>query len=323
MSNMRNVAKLSGVSLSSVSRILSNDPLFHVREDTRKRVYEAAGQLGYQYTQPHAALKKIGCILSFTAEKYSDKYFLSILSAIEKKIQEAGCSLTSLYDFGSIENTVEKIKQESLSGLMLLDDSISADNLELLKSAVPCVLGVDTDFQGVDNVSHDNYKTGIQAMEHLMERGHRRIAYVGGEERTLQGRECAYVDLMALRGFPVPPGYIMDCGWEPDRCHDMILNLCARDDRPTAIFAGSDNLAIAVLSAVHALGLSTPGDVAVIGVNNLDFSAYTSPTLTTVSIPMEEIGTMAAELLLRRLDGYTGLPMRVLFPTKLIVRHST
>jgi len=320
---MRDVARLSGVSLAGVSRILADDPLFHVREETRRRVFEAAGQLGYAHARVRGEAKKIGCVLSFTAEKYSDKYFSTILSAIDKELQKAGCSPVSLYTSGEIDRTEDKLKRDALSGLLLFDDTLSADALDRLKRAVSCVVGVDTDYEGIDNVSHDKYRTGLQAVEHLMARGYRRIAYIGGEERALHGRDFAYADLMELRGFPIPPGYIMDCGWEPERCRDMIARLCAREDRPTAIFAGSDNLAIAVLSAVHSLGLSVPGDVAVIGVNNLDFSAYTSPTLTTVSIPMEEIGTAAAELLLKRIGGFAGLPVKMLYPTRLVVREST
>jgi len=323
MATMRAIAEASGVSLASVSRILAGDPSFQVRAETRQKVFDAANSLGYQYATRGREEAKIACLLSFTAENYSDKYFLTILSAVKKELQDAGCSLSPLYTAGEIEKIEEMVKRESLSGLVLFDDTLAVDELERLKNTVPCIVGVDTDYRGIDNVSHDEYRTGIQAMEHLMERGHRRIAYVGGEERTLHGRGFAYADLMNLRGFPIHPGYIMDCGWEPDRCHDMVLELCSGKDRPTAIFAGSDNLAIAVLSALHALGLEVPGDVAVVGVNDLDFSAYTSPTLTTVSIPMEEIGVAAAELLLRRIKGYPGLPVRILYPTTLVIRQST
>ena len=324
MANMREVSKASGVSLASVSRILAGDPLFRVRTETRQKVLEAAKQLGYQYNaREHAKIRKVGCALSFTAEKYLDKYFSTILSAIENNLHKAGCSLSTLSIAGNFEETEEMLRWESLSGLVLFDDTLTTDKLERLNSVVPCIVGVDTDYKGIDNISHDEYRTGVQAMEHLMERGHRRIAYIGGGERALHGREFAYADLMQRSGFPILPGYMMDCSWELDRCHDMILQLCAREDRPTAIFAGSDNLAIAVLSAVQSLGLSTPDDLAVVGVNNLDFSAYTSPTLTTVSIPMEEIGAAAAELLLRRIGGFAGLPVRVLYPTTLIVRNST
>jgi len=325
MPNMRSVSQESGVSLASVSRILAGDPHFQVREETRQKVIDAANKLGYHYVtrERERAGSKVGCLLSFTAENYSDKYFFTILYAVKTKLRDEGCSLSTLYTPSELDNIEEMFKRESLSGLILFDDTLSIEQLERLKNAVPCLVGVDTDYRGIDDVSYDAYRTGIQAMEHLMERGHRRIAYIGGDERTLHGRSFAYADVMNLRGFPILPGYIMDCGWEPDKCHDMILELCARDDRPTAIFAGSDNLAIAVLSAIHELDLETPGDVAVVGVNNLDFSAFTSPTLTTVSIPMEEIGNAATALLLRRIKGHTGLPIRVLFPTTLIVRQST
>ena len=323
MASMRDISKESGVSLASVSRILSGDPGFQVREETRKRVRDAAQKLGYRSSAHARAGAKIGCLLSFTAETYSDKYFMTILSAVSRDLQNAGCSLSPMYTAGDIDKMDEVLKTESLSGLILFDDTLSADDLERLRANVPYIVGVDTDYKGIDNVCHDEYRTGTLAVEHLIGRGHERIAYIGGDERSLNSRRYAYVNFMNLHGFSILPGYLMDCGWDPEKCHDMILELCSGRNRPSAIFAGSDNLAIAVLSAIHELGLEVPDDVAVVGVNDLDFTAFTSPTLTTVSIPMEEIGSAAVELLLRRIKGYTGLPIRMLFPTTLIVRQST
>ena len=322
MPNMRDVSHESGVSLSSVSRILAGDNLFQVRDETRQKVLDTARRLGYQYVRRESGNKKIGCMLSYTAEKYSDEFFLTILSAIRGSLKDARCSMAPLYTTGEI-NIIEDIcKQELLSGLIIFEDTLDNDSMERLRNAVPHIVGVETDYKGIDNILHDKYATGVQAVEHLMERGHKRIAYVGGDERFIHNRSVAYSDLMSLRGFPTPPEYFMDCGWEPNRCHDLVLELCSRKDRPTAIFAGSDNLAIAVLSAVNSLGLSTPDDVAVVSVNNLEFSAYTSPPLTTVSIPMEEIGIAAAEMLLRRIDGFSGLPVKMIYPVTLIVRQS-
>jgi len=322
MANMRDISKETGVSLASVSRILSGDKSFHVREDTRQKVLETARVLDYRYVKREKDSKKIGCMLSYTAETYSDEFFFTILNAIKGSLLDAGCSMASLYTTGEIDVIEDVCRQELLSGLILFEDTLDNDSMERLRNSVPYIVGVETDYNGIDNISHDKYATGVQAVEHLMTRGHKKIAYVGGDERSIHNRSVAYSDLMALRGFPTPPEYFMDCGWEPDRCHDLILELCSQKNRPTAIFAGSDNLAIAVLSAVNALGLSTPDDVAVVSVNNLDFAAYTSPPLTTVSIPMEEIGVAAAEMLMRRINGFSGLPVKTLFPTTLIERQS-
>jgi len=323
MANMRDVSIESGVSLASVSRILAGDPNFQVKEETRQRVHDAAQKLGYRVSARARLDAKVGCLLSFTAETYSDKYFMTILSAVNRDLHDAGCSMSPMYAAGDIEKIEQMLVAESLSGLILFDDTLSTGDLEIIKKAVPNIVGIDTDYNGIDNVGHDEYRTGILAAKHLIERGHKRIAYVGGDERSLHSRRYAYANSMNLHDLPIPPGYLMDSGWDPDKCHDMIIELCSSENRPTAIFAGSDNLAIAVLSAVQELGLEVPGDVAVVGVNDLDFTAYTSPTLTTVSIPMEEIGSAGAELLLRRIKGYTGIPTRILFPTTLIVRQST
>jgi len=323
MANMRDVSNESGVSPATVPRILAGDPNFQVKEETHQRKHDAAQKPGYSNSLHTRLDAKVGCLLSFTAETYSDKYFMTILSALNRVLSDAGCSMSPMYAAGDIEKIEQMLLAESLIGLILFDDTLQADDPERFKKTVPCIVGVDTDFNGIDIVGHDKYRTGILAAKHLIERGHKRIAYIGGDERSLHSRRYAYANSMNLHDLPILPGYLMDCGWEPDKCHNMILELCSGENRPTAIFAGSDNLAIAVLSAVQELGLEVPGDVAIVGVNDLDFTAYTSPTLTTVSIPMEEIGSAAAELLLRRINGYTGIPTRMLFPTTLIVRQST
>jgi DNA-binding LacI/PurR family transcriptional regulator len=285
-------------------------------------VLDAAIRLGYIYPREQAASRKIGCVLSYTADKYSDKYFTGILAAADKALAGTGCALSSFFNLGELLKSEDKIKSEGFAGFILFDDSLSEEKIAWMQTLARCVVGVDTDYPGIDNVGHNHYRTGLLAMEHLIRRGHERIAYIGGDDRSLHGRESSYLDYMKQRNLTVPPDYILDCSWEPERCYEMTARLCARRDRPTAIFAGSDNLAIAVLSAIHAHGLSVPGDIAVVGVNNLDFSAFTSPPLTTVSIPVEEIGKTAIELLLRRINGFRGLPMSVFFPTTLIVRES-
>lgn len=317
MANMRDVAERSGVSLAGVSRILSGDPSFNTKESTKRRVLEAARELKYSVPErTRAKTKKLGCILSYTAKQFSDEYFMTILASINRFLSDTDCTITSLFSREEISGE----KLDGLAGLFVFDDSL--ENIDMLKHRVPCVVGVDTDYPETDNVGHDYYRTGLHAVERLLSRGHMHIAYIGGAESTLLGRERSYMDALSQHGIEIPESYVMDCGWEPERCFKMVTELLKREDRPTAVFAGSDNLAIAVMSAAQTLGLSIPGDVAVVGVNNLEFTAFTSPPLTTVSIPMEEIGTAASELMLRRLVGYSGMPMKILLPTRLVARDS-
>jgi len=321
---MRDVSNASGVSLASVSRILAGDPSFQVREETRQKVIDAAKELGYAYeSNLRTNIKKVGCILNSVAEMYTDQYFATIFSAVDSNLQKSGYSMSSLYTAEDVENLAKQLYMDKLSGLIVFDAKMDLEDMMHLKKSIPHIVGVDTTYRGIDNVAHDDYTTSALAINHLIERGHKRIAYIGGGERSPHGRAFAYNYLMGSNNLPILEDYVLDCGWDPKRCYDLALNLCMRNDRPTAIFAGSDNLAISILSAINEAGLSSPADVAVASINNLDFSAYTTPSLTTVSLPMNEMGAEAANMLLRRINGHDGLPVTVQFHATLIVRSST
>jgi LacI family transcriptional regulator len=164
-------------------------------------------------------------------------------------------------------------------------------------------------------------------MNYLIGKGHKRIAFLGGALVTgdvYSDKRCkGYLDALRSAGIKEDISLIKDCEWDFEMCHAKTLELIDSPDRPTAIFTVSDINGIIALNAIHERGLRVPEDIAVVGLNNIEMSKYTNPPLTTLSVPLTEIGRVAADTLLARIKGDTSLPKKIILPTELIVRSST
>ena len=164
------------------------------------------------------------------------------------------------------------------------------------------------------------------AVEHLVECGHSKIAYIGAnikpDDLSNIGRFEAYMRVMRLNNFDIDPKWIINCKWHRDTCFNETIKLLQSDNKPTAIFVASDHMAIASMAAIHSLGLRIPEDISVIAISDIIESAYLTPPLTTVSIPQKEMGKLASEILLQRINGDTTITKEVIVPCKLTIRNS-
>ncbi len=332
MATIRDVAAATGVSIASVSRILNNDPTYKATEATRKKVVEAAKALDYRSSAGARKRKKkldhsIGCIHRLTAERQVDSYYDSILRGIQKYLEQHDYSLNfiqSQFDIADRQN-LEALFRTPCKGLILMD-SPSDETMEYICSRVKHVVGIDTQNNDIDNVRYNRFEAGCRAMRYLIDNGHKKIAYIGSKlprPDTLNfGRFEAYMRMMNIHGFPTCPEWIIDCEWERQICFDKTLELLKAPVRPTAIFVGSDHMAIACVAALHQMRISIPKDISVIGISDIEASKYLNPPLTTVAIPQLEIGEIAAEDLLSRINGNDTVPKQIFVPTRLVVRES-
>ncbi|MBR5260562.1 MAG: LacI family DNA-binding transcriptional regulator [Oscillospiraceae bacterium] len=337
MSTIREVAKLANVSTATVSRIINNDTKYKITDATRERVWEAVRALDYSIpvrtpkqskevnvqNTPH----KIGCILSVTKKKYNDPYFMSIFSGIEKRLQEKGCVISFIKTGAELvdRNALISAFQEPVAGMIMME-TLNPEQFEYVKTLVPHIVGIDTMQEGIDNVGYDHYQAALLTTRYLISRGHKKIGFVGGSggpadlmnSRRFQG----YYIAMSSAGLPVEEKWTLNCQWDEDLCAAQVDTLCQSGDMPTAIVAASDLMAIVTMNSLFRNGLSVPNDVAVVGISNIDMSKYTTPPLTTIHIPTEEIGIVAADMLLSRINGNDVLPQKILLPISLLVRGS-
>jgi len=257
-------------------------------------------------------------------------FFWQMLSGISESLQGAGYSLhLSHYplDVQQETNTLRQLKRQPVDGFILLAAAkyLPPRLIDYLRKAGRPVVEITAARAEFDHVVH-TYASGTRTlMAHLLELGHRRIGFVYGVAREVQGfdRLLVYREMLQEAGSGGNESYEAHCGERLEDAYQAAHALLSCPERPTALLVINDMLAIAVLRAAHDLGLMVPRDLSVASFDDIPFSSYTSPRLTTVSGKAEESGRMAVELLLKRL-AEPDLPQQVTTAdVQLIVREST
>ena len=330
MANIHEVAKRAGVSIATVSRVLSRPEA--VAANTRRKVMQAVSQLGYAPNSAgkHLRTQKSGKLLVIVPD-ISNPFYSRILQSIEETAQRAGYAVLlgdTQQDVKREERYTQMLRRREAEGLIVvghgLPDAAIAVSEELT-TAAPIVAGCEVNRRvNIPSVHIDNHAAARDAMEHLYELGHRRIGIVTGPMMSglsrdrLQGvTACAKArkgerDLIVVNG-----DFTIDSG------RAAAERLLDRSDPPTAIFCFNDQMAIAAMSVVRSFGCQVPKDVSVVGFDDISFARYTVPPLTTVAQPVREIGQEAVRLLLGIINHESMAPVSVILRHSLIVREST
>lgn len=343
MPTLKEIAQHVGFSISTVSRVLNNDVSRHISVETKSKIWKAAKHLGYASSETGkppigkpaqlqgANYRQIGCIVSVPQNKYNHPYFSPILAGIEQQLTDLGCNLahvSTMKDIKGEREIRERVQEFQLDGYIIVE-RIRPDMHQYIKKVVPAVVGIDISDPEVPVISYDRVQAGKSAVRHLIEKGHRRIGFIGGAGLTgdmdWEKRYRGYRYAMQEAGLEVDPGWIINAGWDVDASYMHISELLdgSRTKLPTAVFAASDMLAIAAMRAVTERGMRIPEDVAFVGLDNIELSQYTSPPLSTIHIPKSEIGMMAAKVLVDQLEGRNPLPFKLFMPYQLLVRESS
>lgn len=337
MSSIRDVANLAHVSPATVSRVLNNDETYKITPETRENVLRAATQLNYKPlvkrrkradAQPKDRHRlSIGCLLAATKGKYSDPFYLSILSGIEQELEKHNACVTLVHTEQELESeeVLRDLLGAGLDGLVMMRP-LSDPLFEVLHSRIPHIVGIDTGHAPIDSVEYDHERVSRMAVEYLYGKGHREIGYIGGGvigarlERSRRFR--SYRETMTDLGLEIRPEWVLDCEWDDKLCMKLVERVCAGEKRPTAFYAASDLMAMAALRALYQLGIHVPGQMAVIGMSNIEMSQYANPPLTTIDVPTVEIGIAVARVILARIHGDKTLPKHITLPSTLIERDS-
>ena len=321
------VAEEAGVGVGTVSRVLNGSPA--VSKDTRRRVLEAIATLDYQPSPAARALSTgrtntIGVVAPF----FTQPSVIERLRGVSHTLANDGYQLI-LHDVERPDQRRDLFRSLAARGRIdgVLAISLGPTEREarrFQRAGVPIVL-LDRTHPTLPCITIDDVEGGRMAAEHLLALGHRRIAFLGDEEKNLFGfdssahrREGFEAALAAAGVEPAPE-------WVIRRPHDRLAarvaaaELLAQVPRPTAVFATSDVQAIGVLEAAQAAGVPVPEELSVIGFDNVEAAGYTG--LTTVAQPLEEIGSLAADLLLRAISGEDVGSCRM--PIEVVERGST
>ena len=322
--NIRDVARLAGVSYQTVSRVLNESP--SIKESTKQRVLDVIGEIGYRPNQAARALvtsrsRTIG-VLSQQTTHYGPT---TSISAIEQAAREAGyrLSITNIAsgDYDSIKTGVDYLMSQSIEALVVVAPQVRVfEVLTELSISVPFVTLQATDL-GVHSMSVDQAAGARMATRHLIELGHSGIVHISGPPDWIEAgaRMQGFLDEITEAGLRTRAPILGD--WTAHFGYQAGLELLRVRDF-TAVFASNDQMALGFMHACRELGLSIPGDISVVGFDDIPEAAHFSPPLTTVRQNFPEIGRRAISLLLAELHGETHLEHGQVVP-ELIVRQST
>ncbi|MBN1814516.1 MAG: LacI family DNA-binding transcriptional regulator [Anaerolineae bacterium] len=330
---LEEVARLAGVSRSTVSRVVNDHP--NVRPETKERVWEAIHQSGYQPNVVARSLvtnrtQIIGMVIPEAVTKvFTDPFFPLILrGATEVCNNHRYQLLLSLFTDpeGQEADCQRVLRSGYLDGVIVASSSLDDPLIpNVLHCGVPLVsIGRHPDKQ-VHYVDSDNVGGARMAVEHLIRLGHRRIATVTGRLGMNAGQDRleGYRQALLAHGIPVKDELIAE-GDFTERSGMMAMQRLLPAS-PTAVFAANDVMAIGALKTIRAVGMKVPHDVSLIGFDDIPIASVVEPALTTVRQPIERMGAMAADLLLNLLQSASEeemLPHRIILPTELVIRNS-
>ena len=322
------VARLANVSIASASRVING---IKTNPETLERVTAAAEAVGYV---PNAAARSLRSRrtgqIAFAMPDVANPVYTTMVSSIQQVARAHGSRLilhSTDGDVGDELGFLADLKQRYVDGLILCSLQFTDAHAEAIASAVVpvAVIGTPTKGAKVDTVAPNSRAGAAQAVRHLHGNGRRRIAFVNGPEQTAPGaaRKLGYHDALRACGLERDDALIEVASdferIEPGR--EAVERLLERTT-PDAIFCANDLLALGALAALRAAGLEVPRDVALVGMDNTNLSAVTSPPLTTVDLGSAERARIAAELLLARIEHPNRRPRNIVIEPQLVVRES-
>ena len=325
------VAKEVGTSAVTVSLALRNSKRISVA--TREKVKETAKRLGYQPNPLARGLvgaktKTIAFVFNFPSEHFSDDLSYTELShSVAQVASGAGYKLFvhSAITAKPIREVIADVAPYGIDGIILGTNIENDDDREALDEAtVPTVLlGRNYKADKVTCVIYGGRDGAGESVRHLVKLGHRRIAFVGKNkiEASLRRWE-GYVKAMNDAGLEVEDELVIESSWDMEAGEVAGLKLGSLANRPTAVIAATDMMAIGVIAGIKEAGLDIPEDISVIGFDNLHISGFSIPALTTVDLGREEVANVAMESLLAMISGQ-GPGERKDVASSLIVRNST
>ncbi len=331
---IKDIARKAGVAHTTVSRALRGNPM--IAAQTAGRIRQIASELGYRPSAAARSLKTSRSqVLGVVVSSLDDPFFSEILQGIEDEAHQSGYGLfvaASRHEPERERKIVQTMVEHRADGVIICSTPFSADQARLLLDYGRPIVVVNN--QAAEDyrysIYHDDLDGSRQVTRHLVGLGHRKIAYLGNRlsGRTTFDRLAGFRQEMASAGLPIPEAYIhqQDGGTPADGLHAVryFLDL---PDRPTALVCFNDMLAVGALQGLQQAGLRVPEDISVTGFDNIVFSAYTSPPLTTFDQPKRFIGAEAARLVLgllrSPLEHASAAPEIRLLQGRLLVREST
>ncbi|GAA5036357.1 LacI family DNA-binding transcriptional regulator [Microbacterium fluvii] len=320
------VAKAAGVSQTTVSRVLNGHPA--VSDKMRERVLTAIDGLRYRPNLSARSLvtsrtNTIGVVLG----ELTNSYYAELLNTISAELAAAGYRTLIVSDrAGGAENLASTLWETSVDGVIVTTTLLPSEEMSpILSLGVPMVT-MGPDFEArVDSLTPDNSEGGRLAARHLLDLGHRRIGVVTGplDAGSVRDRHRGFLEEFAARDVRLDDDLVQGADLTYERAYTAAHALLSLPDRPTALFCHNDLMAFAALNAATGLGIEVPGEVSILGFDDVRASAWESFRLTTVRQPIRDMALGAVRMLLDRFADPDGDAVHVVLPCELVERATT
>ena len=336
------VAQKAGVSISTVSRVLNNNP--NVLEDTRQRVLLSIKELNFkpnpiarglvvkQTNLIEVFFSWAGPVFNMAGYQFNlqSSWYVGLLNGINEVVQEKqyGLLINTISGIFDAQEIFRRVSSNAVDGVLMVSPYLSeSELLKIINNRIPFVLiGYRTDDPGVDFVDSDNLQAATLVVDHLAGLGHKKIACIAGQvttSRNAADRLAGFKKAMAKWGLAVPEDSIVEGDFLKKSGTEAMKKLLALRDRPTAVFASNDLMALGAWDAIEEAGLTVGKDIALVGFDDIA-EAFAPPySLTTVQQDYRTISMQATNLLIEKIQHPDNWePRQILVPTQLVIRQS-
>jgi len=330
---LKDIAERVNVSVSTVSRVLNNTPT-SIDEETRNEIFSISRELGYKkHMKPTEKIRnisevQIGLLLNNSKNKYKDPYFSEIIYGIEQELMDQGLNIQFTIDEQELQEGMLPTKFTGDNTAIIVVGPLENSYLQTIKQQVSIIISVGGNPSlPIDYVTLDFKKSAFNAVSHLLNLGHRDIAFIGANALsesviTEEARYQGYEQALNNANIPIKKEWIKNGSFTVNGGYRAMKEILSLDHLPTALFIASDRMSYGAYRAIQEKGLTIPNDISIISFDDLEMSPYINPPLTTVRVHKEELGRIAVKLLSERVKGEITLPLTTYLPTELIVRKS-
>ena len=329
MSTMKDVARLAGVSTSTVSHVINNNRF--VSDGVREKVEQAIRHLNYAPSALARSLKinqthTIGMLLTTS----SNPFYAEVVRGVEESCYQRGYSLILCNTAGDEERmnrSLETLMQKRVDGLLMMCTESHLPSADILNRypSIPTVMMDWAPFEGRGDIIQDNALLGGElATQHLIDCGYTRIACIAGPQDKTPARMRleGYRNAMTKSGLEILPGYVVNGDFEFQGGYNGMVELLALETPPEAVFTSNDAMAVGVYHALYQAGMQVPQQMAVMGYDDIELARYLTPPLSTIHQPKDALGELAIDTLIHRLSDPDASQQTLVLTPELVVRGS-
>lgn len=327
MVTIKDIARVAGVSHTTVSRALNGSPL--IKKETRELIEKIAAELNYvpNYSAKSLVMNKsytIGLFFSSIEQGTSASFLVDAIKGIKQVLDEN--YMLTVNGIDGIRN-LDNVQPRRYDGILIMSQS-DEDNAfvyHVRSKGIPFVLlNRQMDDPTIMNVVARDRDGVREAVDYAYAQGHRKLAIIEGKAgfKSTAERRQGYLDSLIAHQLPINPQYFTPGDYSIESGYAAMSALLQLPDPPTVVFCSNDDMAIGAMNACYARGIGVPDGMSVIGFDDIMFARYTNPALTTVRRPVSEIGRLGTSMLIELMTGAPVASQQLFVPTELIIRNS-